>query len=63
MIGFPDPNRSYILYTDASQNSIGACLTQPFEDIDGIDPSFKNEKPIYNLSHKLSDAQTRRSTV
>ena len=63
MLGYPDPNRPYVLYTDASNDCIGACLTQPCDDQDGSDPNFRNEKPIYYLSHRLSDTQTRWSTI
>jgi hypothetical protein len=40
----------YILYTDASDVAIGACLAQT--DNAGV------EKPIYFLSHKFSKSQT-----
>ncbi|MCG8033371.1 MAG: DDE-type integrase/transposase/recombinase [Candidatus Thiodiazotropha taylori] len=63
VLGYPDPNRKYILYTDASHDCIGACLTQPCDDVLGSDPCERNERPIYYLSHKLSDTQTRWSTI
>ncbi|MCG8049023.1 MAG: reverse transcriptase domain-containing protein, partial [Candidatus Thiodiazotropha endolucinida] len=63
MLGYPDPNKPYVLYTDASNDCIGACLTQPNDDFAGRDPELKNEKPIYYLSHRLSDTQTRWSTI
>ena len=50
MLSFPDPNLPYILYTDASSHCIGACLTQSVLE-DGI----VVERPIYYLSHRLSD--------
>ena len=52
-----------MLYTDASHSSIGACLTQECEDGEEVVPGIRNEKPIYYLSHKLSDTQTRWSTI
>lgn len=55
LLVFPDPNRPYILYTDASEKCIGACLAQ--EDENG------EEQPIHFLSHKLSDTQTRWSVI
>ena len=60
ILAYPDPNKNYKLYTDASDFCIGACLTQQF-----FDETKKREveKPIYFLSHKLSDTQTRWSTI
>ena len=55
LLAYPDTNKPYVLYTDASNNCIGACLTQKTDDED--------EKPIYFLSHKLSQTQTRWSTI
>ena len=46
LLAYPDTNKPYVLYTDASNNCIGACLTQKTDD--------EEEKPIYFLSHKLS---------
>ena len=65
LLSFPDPNKEYILYTDASDTAIGACLVQESDktDDENLFPGIKNEKPIYFLSHKLSDTQTRWSTV
>lgn len=65
LLAYPDPNKSYTLYTDASGTCIGACLTQACES-DDIVPENKlvpNEKPIYYLSHKLSRTQCKWSTV
>lgn len=65
VLGYPDPRKKYLLYTDASQSCIGACLTQPCDatDATGTEPSIPNEKPIYYLSHRLSETQTRWSTI
>ena len=54
LLVYPDLNKPYVLYTDASQYCIGACLTQ---EVDG------EEKPIYFLSHKLTPTQTRWPTI
>ena len=54
LLAYPDPNKPYVLYTDASDNCVGACLTQPCDESNHI-PNVVNEKPIYYLSHKLSD--------
>ena len=58
LLSFPDPNLPYTLYTDASDKCIGACLTQTM-----IYNDEKVERPIYYLSHRLSDTQTRWSTI
>ena len=55
LLAYPDTNKPYALYTDASNNCIGACLTQKTDD--------EEKKPIYFLSHKLSQTQTRWSTI
>ena len=52
LLAFPDPNKPYILYTDSSDLVVGACLSQKC-DKSGI------EKPIYFLSHKLSESQRK----
>ncbi|XP_060071985.1 uncharacterized protein LOC132551825 [Ylistrum balloti] len=62
-LAYPDINQPYILYTDASDRCIGACLTQSAIGEKAFLPNIKNERPIYFLSHKLSDTQTRWSTI
>ena len=54
LLVYPNCNKPYTLYTDASLSCVGACLTQK---CDG------DEKPIYYLSHKLSMSQCKWSTV
>ncbi|XP_065928361.1 uncharacterized protein [Magallana gigas] len=55
LLAYPDTNKPYILYTDASDNCIGACLTQKTDE--------GEDKPIYYLSHKLSKTQEKWSTI
>eukprot|EP00105_Crassostrea_gigas_P025107 XP_011445573.1 PREDICTED: uncharacterized protein LOC105340996 [Crassostrea gigas] len=55
LLAYPDTNKPYILYTDASDNCIGACLTQKTKE--------GEDKPIYYLSHKLSKTQEKWSTI
>lgn len=50
------------LYTNASQSAIGACLTQPCDE-PFDNPNIRNEKPLFFLSHKHSDTETRWSVV
>lgn len=47
LLGYPDTSKSYVLYTDASDKAIGACLVQEVENNNQIGPGVKNEKPIY----------------
>ena len=54
LLVYPNCNKPYTLYTDASDTCIGACLTQICDN---------DEKPIYYLSHKLSKSQCKWSTV
>lgn len=65
LLCFPDRNKRYTLYTDASNSCIGACLTQPCNEIgdEEIIPGVKHEKPLYYLSHKLSASQCKWSTI
>ena len=44
LLTYPDINKPYVLYTDASDDCVGACLTQQTDE--------GEEKPIYYLSHK-----------
>ena len=53
-MAYPDTSKPYILYTDASDDCIGACLCQQHEE---------GEKPIYYLSHKLTASQTKWLTI
>lgn len=43
------------MYTDASDNCIGACLTQKTDE--------GEENPIYYISHKLNKTQEKWSTI
>ena len=61
LLHYADPNRPFTLYTEASNNYVGAYLMQPTEDSTDDIPSTVNEKPVYCLSHKLSP--TRWSTI
>ncbi|MEW8546530.1 MAG: reverse transcriptase domain-containing protein [Candidatus Thiodiazotropha sp.] len=63
LLSYPDVNRGYVLYVDSSDTCIGACLAQPDEENETAEsqanPYFKNEKPIYFLSHRLSRSQCK----
>ena len=54
-LAFPDASKPYVLYCDASDLCIGACLTQQTDE--------GEEVPVYFISHKLSDTQKRWSTI
>ena len=59
LLAYPDVNKPYTLYTDASDTCVGAVLVQDEEitNEDGIIQII--EKPIYFISHKLSDTQIK----
>ncbi|CAC5360227.1 unnamed protein product [Mytilus coruscus] len=47
LLAYPDTNKTYTLYCDASDTCIGACLTQPCEDTEKKIYGVKSaEKPI-----------------
>ena len=59
LLTYPDLNRPMVLYTDASEQCIGACLTQPCPEKEGPVPGIPEEVPVYFLSHRLSPTQQR----
>ena len=62
-MAYPDTNKPYTLYTDATGTCIGACLTQSCDKAEGIIPNVSNKKQIYYLSPKLSKTHFKWSTV
>ena len=58
LLSYPDPNKRFILYTDASDTCIGAVLCQEYTK---GEETF--EKPVYFISHKLKKSQINYSTV
>ena len=54
ILAYPDIGLPYKLYTDASQYSVGAILTQDFPE---------GERVIQFVSHQLSDSQKKWSTI
>ena len=63
LLAYPDTSKPYVLYTDASDTCIGACLTQQQEHPESKHEAETVEVPIYFLSHKLSDSQRKWSVV
>ena len=59
LLAYPDIEKPYMLYTDASDTCIGAVLTQKAVDESGQEV----EKPLHFLSHRLSPTQSRWSTI
>ena len=58
LLSYPDPNKRFILYTDASDTCVGAVLCQEYTE---GEETF--EKPVYFISHKLNKSQINYSTV
>lgn len=54
LLQYPDPEKPYILTTDASNVALGAVLSQG---------PIGNDKPIAYASRTLSDTETRYSTI
>ena len=55
LLGYPELNRPYHLYADASDKCVDALLAQVRED--------GTEYPIYFLSHKLNPTQAKYATI
>ena len=58
LLSYPDPNKRFILYTDASDTCVVAVLCQEYTE---GEETF--EKPVYFISHKLNKSQINYSTV
>ena len=57
---YPDMNKQHMLYIDASDRCIAACLTQVHNE------DNKNEtceRPVYYLSYKLATSQSNWPTI
>ena len=54
ILHYPNPNKTYIVYTDASDNACGAQLSQKHEG---------TEFPVTFLSHTFSETQWKLSTT
>ena len=63
LLAYPDPTKEYILYTDASDTCVGACLCQETEEMEELIPGMRNERPIYFISQKLSPSLIKMPTV
>lgn len=65
LLSYPNPNKPYVLYTDASNTCISAVLTQVADDEEECLKLYgvRNEKPIFFLSEKLSRSQVKWSTI
>lgn len=51
ILAYPDPDKPYNLYTDASKTAVGAVLTQ--------DTEGEGERAIQFISHQLSEGQQK----
>ena len=59
IIKYPNPQKRYVVFTDASDQAVAAVLTQEYKD----DGNKIKEMPIAYLSAQLSDTQFKWSTV
>ena len=59
MLKYPDPNKRYVVFTDASDQAAAAIFTQEYPDADGK----ITELPVAYLSAQFSDTQFKWSTV
>ena len=57
IVAYPNTSKSYILYTDASDDCIRACLCLEQNTQGKMKLNEPNEKPIHYLSHKLTASQ------
>jgi hypothetical protein len=66
-LSYPDLNKPFILYTDASAFAIGALLTQQVDDSNLSDTLINTKKskevPIHFISHKFSQDQQKWSAT
>ena len=46
ILKYPDPNRKYVLFTDASKYGWAGVLTQPYEEVDSSTSSTKEQSKI-----------------
>ena len=59
ILKYPDPNKCYVVFTDASDQAAAAVLTQEYLDENGQ----MKEMPIAYLSAQFSDTQFKWNTV
>ena len=63
VLAYLDTNKPYTLYTDASDDCIGACLCQEQDTQGEMKSNEPSQKPIHYLSHKLTASQTNWSAI
>ena len=63
VLAYPDTNKAYILYTDARDDCIEACLCQKQDTQQEMKSNEPNEIPIHYLSHQLTAIQTNWPTI
>ena len=59
LLPHPDTSKSYIFYTDASEECIGACLCEVYDDDIETKPGTPSKQHIYFLSYRLTATQTK----
>ena len=54
ILWYPDPEKPYVLFTDASKYAWAGVLTQPYDEIDELTPSPTGKKVTRTINHPIT---------
>ena len=54
ILWYPDPEKPYVLFTDASKYAWAGVLTQPYDEIDKSTPSPTGKKVTRTINHPIA---------